>query len=143
MLQAHARATGGQLRKHSTGQVYACLLLACSVTVASRVTCLTLTHPEFTGGTWQMIMGFFALGTTLTGRLVVAQRVNSLPVTGMPVQATATNTTKFPTGCMHMCCRCNGESHCCETLESCVSCCLAPDHNASSLYSQDYRSPGR
>lgn len=51
--------------------------------LASRVNCLTPTHHEFTGGTWQMIMDFFALGTTLTGRLVVAQRVNSLPVTGM------------------------------------------------------------
>ena len=40
-------------------------------------------------------------------------------------------------------CRCNTDNRCCETLESCVSCCLAPGNNASSIYNQDYRSPGR
>lgn len=40
-------------------------------------------------------------------------------------------------------CRCNHDSQCCQTLESCVSCCLAPQHNASTIYNKDYRSPGR
>lgn len=97
-----------------------------------------------------MIMGFSAHGTNLTGRLAAAQRVNNLPVTGMPCQE---RTGRDATEALHasdakrllacVCCRCNDESHCCETLESCVSCCLAPDHNASVIYSQDYRSPGR
>lgn len=54
----------------------------------------------------------------------------------------------WQTGCctkgqQFACDRCNSDSQCCKTLESCVSCCLAPHHNASAIYSKDYRSPGR
>lgn len=54
----------------------------------------------------------------------------------------------WQTGCctkgqQYACDRCNQDSRCCETLESCVSCCLGPHNNASSIYNQDYRSPGR
>ncbi|KAK9808166.1 hypothetical protein WJX73_004026 [Symbiochloris irregularis] len=52
------------------------------------------------------------------------------------------------TGCCNggdqfSCETCSVENQCCKEYERCVSCCLAPRHNASTLYLTSFRSPDR